>query len=271
MGAMLSVLDAFQVLTLLEIAEKEGLDVMSAGVALAWATEAFEKGILSEKETLIPLKFGDAGAYAQAVKHLGTGANDFYRLLAQGTLKAAQQYGGQDFACVLGQEMAGYATGEVFFISQALGLRHSHLDAGGYSYDQKQKGKDVAQAVEFLVQDEKARVFLTSMVSCLFAREVYKEAVLAECLSAVGYRDLAENVDSVSRRVQEMRWQIRMKTGFDPESVKIPERFKQVVTWKGTMDTNYMDSLQKTYAKRIREMAKLEESRSTKSQAPNSK
>jgi len=259
MGAMLSVLDAFQVLTLLEIAEKEGLDVMSAGVALAWATEAFEKGLLSEKETLIPLKFGDARAYAQAVKHLGAGTNDFYRVLGQGTLKAAEQYGGTDFACVLGQEMGGYATGEVFFISQALGLRHSHLDAGGYSYDQKQKGKDVAQAVEFLVQDEKARVFLTSMVSCLFAREVYKEATLADCLSAVGYRDLAENVESVSRRVQQMRWQVRMKTGFNPESVKIPERFKQVVTWKGPMDTNYMDSLQKTYAKRIREMAKLEE------------
>ncbi len=259
MGAMLSVLDAFQVLALLEIAEKAGLDVMSAGVALAWATEAFEKGLISEKETLIPLKFGDAGAYAQAVKHLGTGANDFYRLLAQGTLKAAGQYGGADFACVLGQEMAGYATGEVFFISQALGFRHSHLDAGGYSYDQKQKGKDAAHAVEFLVQDEKARVFLTSMVSCLFAREVYKEAVLADCLNSVGYRNLAENLDSVAGRIQKMRWQMRMKTGFDPESVKIPERFKEVVTWKGPMDTNYLDSLQKTYAQRIREMAKLEE------------
>jgi aldehyde:ferredoxin oxidoreductase len=259
MGAMLSVLDAFQVLTLLEIAEKVGLDVMSAGVALAWATEAFEKGLISEKETLVPLKFGDAGAYAQAVRHLGTGANDFYRLLGQGTLKAAQQYGGQDFACVLGQEMGGYATGEVFFVSQALGLRHSHLDAGGYSYDQKQKGKDAAQAVEFLVQDEKARVFLTSMVSCLFAREVYKEAVLADCLNAVGYRNLAENMDSVAKRIQKMRWEIRLKTGFDPSSMKIPERFKQVVTWKGPLDTSYLDSLQKTYAQRILEMAKLEE------------
>jgi aldehyde:ferredoxin oxidoreductase len=257
---MLSVLDVFQVLTLLEITDKEGLDVMSAGVALAWATEAFEKGLLSKRETLVPLKFGDAGAYAQAVKHLGKGTNDFYRLLGQGTFKAAEQYGGMDFACVLGQEMGGYATGEVFFISQALGFRHSHLDAGGYSYDQKQEGKDVAQAVEFLVQDEKARVFLTSMVCCLFAREVYKEAVLADCLSAVGYLNLAENVGSVALRVQKMRWQLRMKTGFDPGSVKIPERFKQVVTWKGPLDRNYLDSLQKTYAQRIREMAKLEES-----------
>jgi aldehyde:ferredoxin oxidoreductase len=271
MGSMLGVLDAFQVLTLLEIAEKVGLDVMSAGVALAWATEAFEKGLLTEKETLVPLKFGDAEKYGQTIKYLGTAANDFYRVLGQGTVKAAQQYGGQDFACVLGQEMAGYATGEVFFVSQALGLRHSHLDAGGYSYDQKQKGKDVAQAVEFLVQDEKARVFLTSMVSCLFAREVYKETVLADCLNAVGYQNLAENLVKVAQRVQNMRWQIRIKTGFDPESVKIPERFKQVVTWKGPMDTNYLDSLQKTYAQRIREMAKLEESESTKSQIPNNK
>ncbi len=276
MGAMLSVMDAFEVLTLLEIAEKAGLDVMSAGVALAWATEAFENGLISEKETLVPLRFGNAGTYVQAVKYLGTAANDFYRLLGQGTLKAAEQYGGAEFACVLGQEMAGYATGEVFFVSEALGLRHSHLDAGGYSYDQKQKGKDpqvedrmaavpadpdqkqkgndVARAVDFLVQDEKARVFLTSMVSCLFAREVYKEAVLADCLNSVGYRNLAENIDSVSRRVQKMRWHQRLKTGYDPGSVKIPERFKEVVTWKGHIDRDYMDSLQKAYAQKIREL-----------------
>jgi aldehyde:ferredoxin oxidoreductase len=78
----------------------------------------------------------------------------------------------------------------------------------------------------------------------------------------MGYRNLAENVDSVSRGVQNMRWQMRIKPGFDPGSVKIPERFKQVVTWKGPMDTNYLDSLQKSYAQRIREMAKSEESSS---------
>ena len=71
--------------------------------------------------------------------------------------------------------------------------------------------------------------------------------------------NLAENADSVSKSVQKMRWQIRMKTGFDPESVKISDRFKQVVTWKGPMDTDYLDSLQKAYAEKIRDMAKSEE------------
>jgi aldehyde:ferredoxin oxidoreductase len=47
-----------------------------------------------------------------------------------------------------------------------------------------------------------------------------------------------------------------MKTGFAPASVKIPERFKEIVTWKGPLDRNYLDSLQKTYAQRILEMAK---------------
>ena len=81
--------------------------------------------------------------------HLGMATNDFYRILAQGTLKAAEQYGGKDYACVLGQEMAGYATGEVYFVSQALGLRHSHLDSGGYSYDQKETGQGCVKGSRF--------------------------------------------------------------------------------------------------------------------------
>ena len=128
-------------LAIIDVSEKMGLDVMSAGVALAWATEAFEKGVISEKETVVPLAFGDSEGYKIAMQHLGEGSNEFYRVLGQGTLKAAEQYGGKDFACVLGQEMAGYATGEVYFASQALGFRHSHLDSGGYSFDQKETAR----------------------------------------------------------------------------------------------------------------------------------
>jgi len=48
-GAMLSVNNSFGVRAIIDISDKVGLDVMSAGVALAWATEATEKGIISEK------------------------------------------------------------------------------------------------------------------------------------------------------------------------------------------------------------------------------
>jgi aldehyde:ferredoxin oxidoreductase len=218
---------------------------------MAWATEAFEKGIISEQETIVPLAFGDADAYKQAFYHFGKGTNDFYRLLGQGSKKAAAHYGGDDFACVLGQEMAGYATGETFFVAQSLGFRHSHLDSAGYTYDQKDDEKNVDRAVDFLLEDEQSRVFLTSMVACLFARSVYTPQVLNECLSSVGYGLLADNVESVSRHIQKQRWVTRFATGYDPAKVDIPKRFKQVVTWKGQIDEDYLQQLKEAYAKQI--------------------
>jgi aldehyde:ferredoxin oxidoreductase len=255
-GSMLMVTNAFNVLTIIDMTEKMGLDVMSACVALAWATEAREKGIISEKETLVPLSFGDATAYREAVRHLGMGSNEFYRLLAQGTLKAAGHYGGEEFACVLGQEMAGYATGEAFFISTSLGFRHSHLDSGGYSYDQKHEEKDSKKTVDFMVQDEQGRVLLTSMVSCLFAREAYKNELLANCLNSVGYGTLADNLDGVSLHNQKLRWKTRVATGYDPQKISIPKRFTEITTWKGSIDEKYLNDMKNEYAKRIMEMAK---------------
>jgi len=257
MGSMLGVTDSFAILAIIDVVERMGLDVMSGGVALAWATEALEKGMISEKETLVDLKFGDVESYKEAVRHLGMGSNEFYRLLGQGTMKAAGYYGGDEFACVLGQEMAGYATGEVFFAAQSLGFRHSHLDTGGYSYDQKHKEKNLEKIIDFLVNDEQGRVFLTSMVACLFAREVYKEERLADCLQSVGYNVLADNMEVVSRHIQKLRWQMRLATGFDPQGVHIPKRFTEVTTWKGPVDKDFLNALKNEYAKRIIELAEV--------------
>ena len=254
-GSMLGLTNCFAVLALLDVAEKEGLDVMSAGVALAWATEASEKGLISERETIVPLKFGDGQKYKEALHHLSRGSNEFYRLLSQGTMKPAERFGGADFACVLGQEMAGYATGEVFFVSQALGLRHSHLDTGGYSFDQKAKDKNVGEAIKFLLEDERERVLLTSMVSCLFARNVYKEELLARCLQSVGYTALGDHLPAVSQRLQNLRWKNRLGTGYKPREVGIPRRFTEISTWKGGVDEGFMNSLKSAYAEKIVEMA----------------
>ena len=206
-------------------------------------------------ETLTPLRFGDAPSYRQALVLLGTPPNEFYRLLAQGTMAAAKRYHGEDYACVLGQEMAGYATGEVFFVAQAMGLRHSHLDSGAYSYDQKATDKDAAKAVAFLVEDERQRCGLTSMVSCLFARQVYKEEMLGRALEAVGLGEVAADLQQASAKVQRLRWKTKFSTGYDPDQVTIPKRYTEVVNWKGPMDPAYMDRLKTAYAAEIRKMA----------------
>lgn len=250
-GSMLGVKNSFDVLRILDVMELGCIDVMSGGVALAWATEAFERGLITTKETIIPLAFGDSDNYVLAAEHLCNGANEFYTLLSQGTLIAARKYGGSEFACVLGQEMAGYATGELFFAAQSLGFRHSHLDTGAYSYDQKHSEKNVDAGVKFLLEDEPGRVFLTSMVACLFARSVYSDEQLAECLESVGYDDLAASIHSVSEQIRKERWRMRIATGFNPALIEIPKRFYSVKTWKGNVDGEYLDAIKQEYGRRI--------------------
>jgi aldehyde:ferredoxin oxidoreductase len=251
LGSMLGVTRAFDVLGIIDAVEQMGLDAISTGVSLAWATEALENGLISEKETLLVLRFGDADAYKEAVRHMGVQSNDLYHYLSNGVLRAVSHYGGGDYACVLGQEMAGYATGEVYFVSQALGFRHSHLDSGGYAYDQKQDDKNVEKAVDFLVKDERGRVFLTSMVSCLFARSVYREQLLAECLDVMGYAGLAQSMDTVAENIQRLRWKMRLASGYDPAQIHIPGRFFEVENWKGPIDQRYLEALKAEYAGRI--------------------
>ncbi|MEE4166670.1 MAG: aldehyde ferredoxin oxidoreductase N-terminal domain-containing protein [Desulfocapsaceae bacterium] len=250
-GSMLGVTDCFDILRILEDFELVCIDAMSAGVALGWATEATQRGLISEKQTLVRLSFGDAAAYQEAANYLGRGVNDFYRLLGMGTLKAAAEYGGEDFSCVLGQEMAGYATGELFFAAQSLGFRHSHLDTGAYSWDQKHAEKDVEAGVGFLMEDEPGRVFLTSMVACLFARSAYNDEQLGECLEAAGYENLAATMPGTAEYIRKLRWKVRVDSGFSPQDIVIPQRFYKVETWKGKIDGGYLDALKSEYGKRI--------------------
>ncbi len=250
-GGMLEVTDTGEVLRILDVIEKEGLDNMSTGVAMAWATEALEKGVISEKETVVKLTWGDAETYMQAVEHISRPPNDFYKLLAQGTLKCAEHYGGEDFACVLGQEMAGYATGEVFFVSEALGFRHTHLDSGGYSWDQKHEEQDVDGALDFLIDDARGRIVINCMIGCLFSRGVYKDDLMDEALDAVGYGSLSGKMEEIGERVQKLRWRLRLGMGYDPHKIKIPKRYTEITTWKGPLDTEYLEALRTGYASRI--------------------
>ena len=148
--------------------------------------------------------------------------------------------------------MAGYATGELYFAAQTLGFRHSHLDTGAYSYDQKNAEKDVTRAVDFLIDDEPGRAFLTSMVGCLFARSVYTEELLAECLRTVGFDNL---VRIRFLRLPSISGPCAGRFGPRPALIRIiflfPKRFYQVKTWKGQVDKEYLDNLKKEYGRRI--------------------
>jgi aldehyde:ferredoxin oxidoreductase len=66
---------------------------------------------------------------------------------------------------------------------------------------------------------------------------------------------LAENLGSVSRNIQQLRWKTRIDTGYRPEEVSIPKRFLEITTGKGSMDAVYLDGIKEQYAKTIRSLA----------------
>ena len=250
-GSMLGVTNAGGVLTLLEEMERQGLDVMSAGVALAWATEAFERGIVTDKETMVPLSFGDVEKYREAVRHLGLRTNDFYHFLGQGTLVAAARYGGSDFACVLGQEMAGYATGEVWTLPpRPMVFDIPTLTTQGTVSTKSQMVRNPKTPWHSLSKRSGRRVQFTCMVSCLFARSVYSRGTSPGMSCVCRLSRLAESVVARSTEVQAKRWQLKYLTGYKPENITIPKRFGEVTTWKGPVDTVFMNAVASDYQER---------------------
>ncbi len=124
---------------LLDTADALGLDVMSMGLSLSWATEAFEKRAISQKDTDgLALAWGDYPTYVKAAERIVSQPNDFYAALARGAEYASRHYGGADYALAMGgNEMAGYHTGPACYVGYLAGARHSHLDNAGYALDQK--------------------------------------------------------------------------------------------------------------------------------------
>lgn len=76
-----------------ELCNAYGLDTISTGVTVAWAMEAYERGVLTRKDTGgIDLHFGNAPALVQIVEAIGK-REGFGDWLAQGTYRCAQELG----------------------------------------------------------------------------------------------------------------------------------------------------------------------------------
>ena len=90
LGSNLGVSSAEGLLQLIDACERLGLDVMSAGVVLAWATEAYERDIITPQETLgVPLQWNDFNGYLKALDFIVRPPNEFYAASDRGRDAAA--------------------------------------------------------------------------------------------------------------------------------------------------------------------------------------
>ncbi|MEM2068572.1 MAG: aldehyde ferredoxin oxidoreductase family protein [Nitrososphaerota archaeon] len=253
LGSMLGVKKIDNVLRLIDIVEAFGLDAISAGVSLAWATEAYKRGIVTINETLVELDWGNVKNYIEAIKYIVEQPNHFYTTLAKGTREASKHYGGQEFALNFGgNEMPGYHTGYGAIIGYSIGSRHSHLDCAGYRVDQTIKEPPSPEEyVEMLIKEEEWRQVLTSLVICLFARTIYTVENVVDALKPLGYDCTEDELKKLGEEIYLEKQKLKIELGFNPRELKIPSRVFETSTPHGLLRRDYVEKALQHYAELI--------------------
>jgi aldehyde:ferredoxin oxidoreductase len=246
MGSMLGIDDVSGMLRLIDETEVQGLDVMSTGVVLAWATEALERGMISTQETDgLALAWGDHLPYIEAVKRIVTQPNAFYGALARGVEHAASVYGGEDFALAMGgNEMPGYHTGAGGHLGYLTGARHSHLDSAGYSLDQKAAAQGQVLApqsvADSLLTEERWRQVLSSLSVCFFARGIYTPDLVQRALATVGLAWSVEDLERLGVETLRYKHAFKAREGFELAQLCLPRRIFETPAPDGSFDEDFM-------------------------------
>ncbi|MEW5825740.1 MAG: aldehyde ferredoxin oxidoreductase N-terminal domain-containing protein [Candidatus Bipolaricaulota bacterium] len=257
LGSLLGVERPEGMLELIDEVESQGLDAMSAGVVLAWATEARERGLISDAELDgVPIAWGDAAAYGEAVRRIVAQPTGLYRALARGVDAAAAAYGGADFALAFGgNEMPGYHTGPAGYLGFLAGARHSHLDNAGYAIDQKRLAAGVAAVddgiVDEIVAEEAWRQVLASLVVCFFARGIYTPAAVRDALACVGVEADEARLRTLGAEILAQKWAFKRRRGFDPSALALPERIFETPSPSGAISRAGLERLVALFARRV--------------------
>ncbi|MFZ2497509.1 aldehyde ferredoxin oxidoreductase family protein [Methanosarcina sp.] len=240
LGSNLGVTDPEAVLELIDACEKTGVDIISMGVVLAWATEMQQREKISTEETMgLNLSWGDKASYLRAIDLIVQAPNDFYSALGKGVDYASKKFGGEDFAIRLGGlEIPGYHTGLGNVLGLTVGARHSHLDSAGYSADLKSFNHPISdeQIVDYIIDEEDRRSILNCMVACLFARNVYTYENIIEALRCIGIEKTEEDLKELGRDIFRKKYELKKKFGFKFEDLRIPKRFFEISSTTGKLE-----------------------------------
>ncbi len=251
LGSFLGIKTTDEILAIIEIVEKHGMDAISTGIVLGWATEAYKKGLITDAEAIIPLEFGLTENYRKTVELISDRANDFYSTLGEGVYKASKKYGGSEYAMHFAKnEMAGYHTGYGMILGSLVGARHSHLCNGGYSFDQSMKVFDKEKLVESIFAEEKERCMLNSLIICLFSRKVYSRPTILAALNSIGREVTDEELTAISERIYRTKLRIKKALGFNQLEVEIPRRFFETPGLNGVVSEEITRELLEMYNKK---------------------
>jgi aldehyde:ferredoxin oxidoreductase len=215
-----------------ELCDQYGLDTMSVGLAVSFAMECYERGLISSQDTDgVELRFGNHQAMVEMVRRIGEGQG-LGQLLGQGTRLASQQIpGSQDFAIqVKGLELGGYdcrgLNGQAleFALSSRGGCHHA-LGLPARSEGPKGTGRQVQGKGQLLRQTAISRILYDCAILCTFPLAILGQEMLPRLLWATrGVKYSPEELERVGMRVLTLERLFNLREGLGREEDTLPGR-----------------------------------------------
>jgi aldehyde:ferredoxin oxidoreductase len=221
------------------ICDDYGMDAIEAGNAVAFAMEAFEKGILSLEDTEgLELTWGSEEAMVAMIHRIGK-REGLGHILAEGVKRASEKVGqgSEDFAMHnKGMTFAGHSARGLpgFALGYATGPR------GGSHHDGRPTGERTglveretfAGKGEYIARVNHFTIFTDSMIVCHLPEGIWGPLDVSEwCVKAVNVATGMDLSLEEGRRTAERMWNMMrafmVREGYRRKDDKLPKRFME--------------------------------------------
>lgn len=241
LGAQTKTSNPLAVIQAADLCNRLGLDTISAGATIAWAIEAFERGLLTEEQTDgLPLKWGDPDLVIELVQRMGENRSGIGALLAQGSRRAAAHIGqGEAFAIqVKGLELPFHHPRamrglEIAYATLPRGATHNE-EGVVFDFDDTTYEAWIGQ----IIKNMDLSGANSSMVYCQFLAGALNAGYTARLLTAAtGVAYTPEDLYRAGERTWYLRRAFNLRLGIGLEADTLPRRIvEQIKTGNASLD-----------------------------------
>lgn len=207
--------------------DRSGIDVISAGNAVAWAIRASEAGLI-ERE----LSFGDDAAARDLLEEIVARETELGDALADGVERAAGEFGGEEFVpAIKGMALPSYDPRG----ARSMALAYATSDRGGchrrarpIEDEPLSTGWSDAERVRRVVDEQDRRSALWSLIVDDFVGESFAD-LGAAWLSELGYEHTPAELATLGERVWTLTRLFNVREGLDRGADRVPEALTEPV------------------------------------------
>jgi len=207
-----------------------GMDTISTGNVIAYAIEAFQKGILTKQDTDgMEMRFGNTEALLSLVDRIAK-REGFGNKLAEGVKAFSQELGGEAEKFAMhskGQELASFEPRSVvgmglLFATASTGANHSF----GPTFREEMKNPLTGKGkAKILVENQNSYCLMDSLVYCSFSRYGLDNLSRMQFLSAVtGWNYTPEEIEHQNHRIYTAERLFNLREGFGKKDDTLPFR-----------------------------------------------